>query len=271
MFKTRALTTLLILPLFIAALLLLPPLYWGLLVYMMVLFAAWEWADMAAFNKPQALMYILLFSAFILPILFFNPMWGGILNISLIIIAALFWIIFVPIWLKFQFIIRNKWLLALLGLIAILPTWFAVATIHQSSQVLLLVLLATVWIADIAAYLIGKRFGKNKLAPHISPGKSWEGAYAALMAVALYACGLSWWLHMGGDFVIILLAVAVFSIVGDLFESLIKRQAGVKDSGNLLPGHGGILDRIDGVLAALPVANFILLIPFLMMLTSHHA
>jgi phosphatidate cytidylyltransferase len=271
MFKTRALTTILILPLFIVALLWLDPLYWGLLVYMMILFGAWEWADMAGFNKPQALLYIMLFSALILPILFFNPLWGGIFNVCMIILAAIFWIVFVPLWLKFQFVIRHKAWLALLGVIAILPTWFALATIHQSSPVLLLMLLAAVWIADIAAYLIGKRFGKNKLAPRISPGKTWEGAYAAMMAVALYACGLSWWLHMGGEFVMLLLAVAVFSIIGDLFESLVKRQSGVKDSGDIFPGHGGMLDRVDGVLAALPVANFIFIIPLLMMLATHHA
>ena len=123
---------------------------------------------------------------------------------------------------------------------------------------------------QISAYLVGKRFGKNKLAPNISPGKTWEGVYGALAAVALYACVISWWQHMTGSFVMMMLAVTVFSIVGDLFESLIKRQAGLKDSGNLLPGHGGVLDRIDGVLSALPVVNFILLIPFLMMLWSRH-
>lgn len=270
MFKTRLLTTLIILPAFIAALIFLPPVYWHIFVYFAVLFAAWEWADMAHFNKPQALIYIMLFSAIILPIALFEPAWGGLVNLVAIVSAAIFWIIFVPIWLRFQFVIRHKAWLAVLGLFAILPVWFAMVTLHQISQLLLLILLAGVWIADIAAYLVGKRFGKNKLAPNISPGKTWEGVYGALAAVALYACVISWWQHMTGSFVMMMLAVAVFSIVGDLFESLIKRQAGLKDSGNLLPGHGGVLDRIDGVLSALPVVNFILLIPFLMMLWSRH-
>lgn len=130
--------------------------------------------------------------------------------------------------------------------------------------------LAAIWIADIAAYLIGKRFGKNKLAPNISPGKTWEGVYGAFAAVGLYACLISWWQHMTGSFVMLMLMVTVFSVIGDLFESLVKRQANIKDSGDLLPGHGGVLDRIDGVLAALPMVNFILLIPFLMMLLSQH-
>ncbi len=270
MFKTRLLTTLIILPAFIAAMISLPPLYWHLLMYFAVMFAVWEWADMAYFNKAQALIYLMLFSAIILPIAMFSPGWGGIVNLIAIVSSAVFWVIFVPIWLKFQFTIRHKAILALLGVLAILPVWFALVTLHQISQLLLLMVLAAIWIADIAAYLIGKRFGKNKLAPNISPGKTWEGVYGAFAAVGLYACLISWWQHMTGSFVMLMLMVTVFSVIGDLFESLVKRQANIKDSGDLLPGHGGVLDRIDGVLAALPMVNFILLIPFLMMLLSQH-
>ncbi len=270
MFKTRLLTTLVILPSFLAALIFLPQLYWHLFIYFAVLLAAWEWADIAYFNKPQALLYLMLFSIIILPIAMFSPSWGGLVNLIAIVCAAIFWIIFVPIWLKLQFIIRHKAWLAVLGLVSILPVWFAMVTLHQINQFLLLILLAGIWVADIAAYLVGNRFGKNKLAANISPGKTWEGVYGALAAVALYACIISWWKHMTGSFVMMMLVVAVFSIIGDLFESLIKRQAGLKDSGTLLPGHGGVLDRIDGILSALPVVNFILLIPFLMMLWSRY-
>ena len=270
MFKTRLLTTLIILPAFIASLIFLPPLYWYLLAYFAVLCAAWEWADIAHFNKPQALCYLMVFSAFILPIPFFLPSWGGLLNLIAITLSAVFWIVFVPIWLKMQFKIRNKLWLGLIGLLAIMPVWFALVTLHEVSQLLLLIFLAAVWVADIAAYLVGKRFGKNKLAPNISPGKTWEGVYGALAAGALYACAISWWQHMTGNFVLMILVVVIFSIIGDLFESLVKRQAGIKDSGDLLPGHGGVLDRIDGVLSALPIVNFILLIPTLMVLWSRH-
>lgn len=271
MFKTRLLTTALLLPAFIAALLYLPELYWGLLVYFGVLCAAWEWADMAYLNKPQALIYLMVFSAIILPILMFAPAWGGMVNLLAISLSALFWILFVPIALKWQFSLRHRGVLAFIGILAIVPVWFALFTLHQINPLLLLTLLGAVWIADIVAYLVGARFGKHKLAPNISPGKTWEGVYGALAAVAIYACVISWTQHLGGDFVVLMLLIVVLSILGDLFESLVKRQAGVKDSGQLLPGHGGVLDRIDGVLSAMPVVNFILLIPFLIQILNSHA
>jgi phosphatidate cytidylyltransferase len=132
---------------------------------------------------------------------------------------------------------------------------------------LLLAVLATVWLSDTAAYFAGRRFGKRKLAPAISPGKTWEGVAGALAAVTLYALA---WAGLGSPasmpvapdgtrsgalwIVPVLLALAVAGMIGDLFESLIKREAGVKDSGTLLPGHGGMLDRIDALLAMLPLA-----------------
>ncbi len=119
-------------------------------------------------------------------------------------------------------------------------------------------MLGTAWVSDTAAYFIGRRFGKRKLAPSISPGKTWEGVAGALAAVGLYALA---WASLGGPMnaapawiLPVLLGLAVAGMIGDLFESLIKRQAGVKDSGKLLPGHGGILDRIDAPLAMLPLA-----------------
>jgi phosphatidate cytidylyltransferase len=123
--------------------------------------------------------------------------------------------------------------------------------------------MAVVWIADIAAYFAGRRFGKRKLAPTISPGKTWEGVWGALVAVAAYALLLvavapSAFAPAGpaamAAFVAFLPLLAALSVVGDLFESLLKRQAGVKDSGALLPGHGGVLDRVDALLAAMPFA-----------------
>jgi phosphatidate cytidylyltransferase len=125
--------------------------------------------------------------------------------------------------------------------------------------------MAIVWIADTAAYFTGRAFGRRKLAPMVSPGKSWEGVYGAWVAVVLYALLLvplaaaaGYRLSVDVVTVVIWLAlifvIASASVVGDLFESLLKRQAGVKDSGTLLPGHGGVLDRIDALLAAMPLA-----------------
>ena len=118
--------------------------------------------------------------------------------------------------------------------------------------------MAVVWVADIAAYFTGRAFGRRKLAPSISPGKTWEGAAGAAVAVLAFGFGILAMLGaelQGGvaAIAVVLLAWTAVSIVGDLFESLLKRQAGLKDSGNILPGHGGILDRIDSLTSTLPM------------------
>jgi len=122
--------------------------------------------------------------------------------------------------------------------------------------------MATVWIADSAAYFAGKRFGRHKLAPSISPGKTWEGVLGACIAVALYAVAICYFFDTEYWLVLLMLGITIASVMGDLIESLFKRQAGAKDSGSILPGHGGILDRVDGLTSSLPLVTFLLLIPF---------
>jgi phosphatidate cytidylyltransferase len=140
--------------------------------------------------------------------------------------------------------------------------------IQARSPALLLALMAVVWIADTAAYFAGRAFGKRKLAPAISPGKTWEGVYGALAATGVYGLALVYLVPAIGaprvgsitavlGWVVLLLALTSVSIVGDLFESLLKRQRGVKDSGRALPGHGGVLDRVDALLAAMPAAALV--------------
>jgi phosphatidate cytidylyltransferase len=141
------------------------------------------------------------------------------------------------------------------GALMLVPACAALVDLRSGHPGLLLAVLGTVWVSDSAAYFVGRRFGRRKLAPSISPGKTWEGVGGALVAVGLYALA---WASLGAQsaawLVPILLGLAVVGIIGDLFESLIKRQAGVKDSGTLLPGHGGVLDRIDAPVAMLPLA-----------------
>jgi phosphatidate cytidylyltransferase len=147
---------------------------------------------------------------------------------------------------------------ALVGFVLLVPPSLAIAHLRLLSPWLLLGVMAAVWVADIAAYFTGRAFGRRKLAPSISPGKSWEGAYGAVVGVVSgLACLIHRLPHVAGQ------AGAGagragglhgVSIIGDLFESLVKRQAGVKDSGTLLPGHGGILDRIDSLTSTLPLA-----------------
>ncbi|PKO49753.1 MAG: phosphatidate cytidylyltransferase, partial [Betaproteobacteria bacterium HGW-Betaproteobacteria-21] len=152
------------------------------------------------------------------------------------------------------------------GLIVMVPPALALAHLRQLGPWLLLGIMAMVWVADIAAYFSGRAFGRRKLAPGISPGKTWEGAAGAVVGVlafgyaVLYAFGgaqVPGWVF--GVAFPLLFAFTAVSIIGDLFESLLKRQAGVKDSGALLPGHGGILDRIDSLTSTLPLAGLVAL------------
>jgi phosphatidate cytidylyltransferase len=148
--------------------------------------------------------------------------------------------------------------------------WFAILALLAQGLTWLLSVLALVWLADIAAYFSGKAFGRRKLAPAISPGKTWEGVAGALMAVVGLAFGLAMALPTAPLFstrliqelgaplgALVLVWLVAMSVLGDLFESLLKRQAGVKDSGRLLPGHGGVLDRIDALLPVLPAVALI--------------
>jgi phosphatidate cytidylyltransferase len=145
------------------------------------------------------------------------------------------------------------------GWVVLVPGWYGAVVLHRDPGVLL-ALLAVVWIADSAAFFTGRHFGRHKLAPSISPGKTWEGVGGAFVAVLLYASILEQAVGGGHPEAGIqgldplVVGMTVLGILGDLFESWIKRQAGVKDSGTLLPGHGGVLDRIDALMAAVPFA-----------------
>jgi phosphatidate cytidylyltransferase len=159
--------------------------------------------------------------------------------------------------------------MAFLGLVLLLATWVALTGLQNISPWLLLGVLATVWLADSAAYFAGKRFGRHKLAPEISPGKTWEGVVGAMLAATIYGLALCHLLHYTRWLILGLWLIVVLSIMGDLFESLLKRQAGVKDSSHLLPGHGGVLDRIDGLIPTLPLVLFYIYFPLFSNLQLH--
>jgi phosphatidate cytidylyltransferase len=182
--------------------------------------------------------------------------------------ATVFWLLVAPAWLVSGQRVTSRPVLAVVGWLVLIATWVAVVALQTRSPGVLLAMMAIVWIADTAAYFAGRRFGRRKLAPSISPGKTWEGVYGALAAVAIYALLLVPLAAAAGYtrpldaiaaaiWVALTLLLTGLSIIGDLFESQLKRQRGVKDSGAILPGHGGVLDRIDALTAAMPPAALI--------------
>lgn len=267
MLRARVITAVVMLCLFLAAVFYLPAVFWTVLLLALTVAGSWEWSRLARFSPRHSIVYLLLTTLIGGELLF---LLGRAVNtdpfnhsfLSFYLVSLVFWALVVPYLLKSRYAIRNRLLLGLTGWLVLLPTSFALYQLRAIDPAVLLGFMATVWISDTSAYFTGRAFGKHKLAPNISPGKTWEGVAGALAAVFVYAL---LWGHFAGEeaqpkfLVPVLLIIAVLGIIGDLFESLMKRQAGLKDSGNILPGHGGILDRIDALTSTLPVAALSLL------------
>ncbi|MBI2309168.1 MAG: phosphatidate cytidylyltransferase [Rhodocyclales bacterium] len=267
MLRTRVITALALLAGLLPALFLLPPLGWAWLVAAISALAGWEWGGFMRLGATARLVLgAAFFSICAAGVLLFpaalggegwSPATGWELGRWFYLPAALFWLLALPLWL------RQRWPLPgflgglLVGAVVLLPTCLALVQLRQLGPLTLLSVMAIVWAADVAAYFAGRAFGKRKLAPNISPGKTWAGAWGAVAGVLVYGFLAASLLpqalqRQGGIFALILVGLTVLSIVGDLFESLLKRQAGLKDSSNILPGHGGILDRIDSQTSTLP-------------------
>jgi len=276
MLKTRAITAAILIPVFLAALFLLPEIYWALLSLAIICMAAGEWGSMIMLPNRVRILYVAITGAIGItalsvtdtPYAFVQQhvLFWGLLS------AAIFWVFFAPIWLSMRHQFASRLGMMIIGAVILIPMWLALISLRRVDFVLpiqgaplnatlLLVILVAIWIADSAAYFAGKRFGKHKLAPKISPGKTWEGVLGAWAGVSLYGFILCYWCSLTYWYVVGLWGLTVLSIMGDLLESLIKRQANLKDSGSLLPGHGGIMDRIDGLTSSLPLAAFFLYFP----------
>ena len=296
MLKQRIITAAILATVIVSAVLMLPSDYFSLLIAIIVLIGAWEWLNLIDISSPTKR------AAFIGTLIFamlFIHLWTYILealvpvmdNLAekykfqiadirnqsgllewLVIPAVLFWLTIMLLirkapqeMLSLQLRLRYK---ALIGWCVLLAGWMFLSRLRlfYGSEMTLYFLLL-IWIADIAAYFSGKKWGKTKLAPDISPGKTVEGVYGALVSSAVYA--IIWHIYFNinktayfsgnkiilmsvGDFILLSVLTVLISVYGDLFFSLVKRQRGVKDSSNLLPGHGGVLDRVDSLIAAIP-------------------
>ena len=264
MLKTRIITAFVLLVLFLAALFWLPPRIWAVFAGVLVIPAAWEWGRLIKLKPTACGLYVVLVAAACVSLVGLEQGIGA--QAAVFLLASLFWIVVVPLWLWRSRLPRSRWLGAATGLLVLVPTWLALVELRNLGPWLLLLLMSVAWISDSAAYFAGRRFGRRKLAPSISPGKTWEGVAGAMLAVSAYAVlwSYAWQLYFPqalqstrfGAFgmLLFLWLLTAIGIYGDLFESALKRQAGVKDSGVLLPGHGGVLDRIDALTSVLPVA-----------------
>jgi phosphatidate cytidylyltransferase len=263
MLTQRILTVAVLLPLILAALFLLSNLYWGLLTALALGLAAREWGRLAGYGRAGRWMFPVVIVASALAILLadrhapsataFIHSAAGKLFYGM---AAVFWLVIAPAWLYFRWRVRDPLLLGVSGWLVLLPFWHALTWL-QLTPARLLFALGLVWTADTAAYFTGRALGRRKLAPTISPSKTWEGVAGALIAVAVYWAALTWLAAPSQRFLPGLIGVMLLtaaSIQGDLFESWMKRLAGAKDSGDLLPGHGGLLDRVDALTSTLPLA-----------------
>ncbi|WP_194755833.1 phosphatidate cytidylyltransferase [Aliidiomarina indica] len=277
MLKQRIGTAIVLLPVAFGIIFALPLEWFALAVMLVLLLAAWEWSPlMKVCHLWGRLAYVVLVGIAIGGLFWFldfDTLWiqGQIHSVLFYIslIGALWWILATLLVCNFprsqRLWVRSRIFVGIFGFLILVPTWtaaLAVRSLHFETNPLfgawtLLFVLGLVWAADIGAYFTGKKFGKRKLMPHVSPGKTLEGLYGGV-ALALVVMGtVAWALPIEADllfgyFLVGLITVLV-SVFGDLNESMFKRCAGVKDSGSILPGHGGILDRIDSLTSALPV------------------
>ena len=270
MLKQRVITATILFVLFLAALFGLPAAGWQALILVVMWQGAVEWARLSGLNGRPAVAYWLITLVIMVGILWFDNSVAlerqNLLHLAWYAMAVLLWVLVVPAWLMLGWRPQNRWLMGLVGWIVLLPTGLAMLDLRAFSPWILLFAMTMVMMADISAYFTGKRFGKNKLAPSISPGKTWEGVLGAMIGVTVYVIVVAWASGLYKHYSLfpgIIVAGwwwVALAVIGDLFESAVKRQAGVKDSGALLPGHGGLLDRIDALTSTLPFAGIALIL-----------
>ena len=259
MLKQRLITAAILAPLALLGVFGLPFSGFVYLMDAVILVAAWEWANLSGYQATkERWTYVLVAGVLVAIAHYYQPSISSDLVLQF---AVLFWCLALYAVMRYPVISGwgSRFARALIGFVVLLPCWFAFVSMKAADggDLLILLLFLLVWGADVGAYFAGKRFGRTKLAADVSPGKTREGLYGGLLACLLIA--VSYALILGYELPqLILLMVLAFitgliSVLGDLFESMLKRHRGVKDSSQLLPGHGGVLDRIDSLTAAAPL------------------
>ena len=265
MLKLRIMTAIVLATVFLLGLFLLP--WYGFIIFvgLVTLVGAWEWANLAGFTSMiQRFIYSVLTAVVMFLVANYTGLLGGIVYIDetrdLLVVASTWWavaLLWVQGYPSSTVIWSSRWVRALMGWLVIVPCWLSLSYLHQEHRgsLLILIVMLTVIAADTGAYFTGKAFGRHKLLANVSPGKSWEGFWGGLLAclllgllVEIYTGFVQW-----RALFIIMLFTSLGSVLGDLLESMVKRHRDVKDSGSVLPGHGGMLDRIDSITAAAPI------------------
>ncbi len=259
MLKQRIITALILAPLVLGAIYYLSTPVVAVFLSLIILIGAWEWAGLSGFETVQpkviytGIMALLLFVSY--PLIIQSSM-----NIFLIV-ACTGWlvalVVIISLQVKGSLPKQNKEFFLIIGFVVLVPAWMSILYLHGLGSEWVLFLLVLIWTADIGAYFAGRALGRHKLADKISPGKSWEGVIGGLAATLLIAMLLLPKLieseNISIAIILLCLMTALISVLGDLTESVVKRISGKKDSGNILPGHGGVMDRIDSLTAAAPI------------------
>jgi phosphatidate cytidylyltransferase len=233
--------------------------YFSFVIYITSILALYEWTKLLYFKSYEKKIFLLISLALIYLIDNHLNAQGS----SLILwIALIFWLCVAPLFLIFKINLKNSFFSALIGWTLVMPLIISLNYLIQLSPVTVLIVLSSIWLGDSGAYFFGKRFGKRKLALSISPSKTWEGFLGALFVVSLFSTVMTFFGFVNSYMSILFFnLILLLSVEGDLFESYIKRVAKVKDSGDLIPGHGGVLDRIDSLCSSLPLATLTLMSP----------
>lgn len=258
MLKQRIITALILAPIVLAGVFLLPLVAFSFFIGLILLIGSWEWAGLAGFEGRSRFVYPLVLLPFMLAAWYLPP--------EPILLAGLIWwvlaLYLVVSYGRSTFLFTSPWSKAVIGLFVLIPPWIGLIQLKQQadSHFLILLLFFLIWGADIGAYFAGRALGRRKLAPRVSPGKSWEGVVGGMLAAIVIFLLMDGWrlgaVSFSADklwFLCGCVLIVCLSVIGDLTESLFKRERGVKDSSQLLPGHGGVMDRIDSLVAASPV------------------
>ncbi|MBL1142347.1 MAG: phosphatidate cytidylyltransferase [Proteobacteria bacterium] len=265
MLKTRIITAAILIPIVIAFIFLVDTLWFSALFAVFVVIGAWEWAGLCNTSEKLKCIYVIFILLSLSGIYWID---NSLIYSGIALCGTIYWLFAVVLVVFYQrkrnLLPRSRALLMSIGLVLLIPMWSSLTLLKSLEQgaALVMLLMMLIWGADTAAYFAGKNWGKRKLANRVSPGKTWEGTLAgigsSLVIAACYVIVSNKNLEDSLMFIGISVLTVIGSVFGDLMESIVKREAGQKDSGYILPGHGGVMDRIDSLTAASPIFVFAL-------------